>query len=298
MKPKLLLHPDKWSNAKSFFLEDLYRKHFELSCNINDDGIVYAHCLDYEWAKSLNRPAIIDHLWEYKDFNIDIQKSNLIKVIHHDDWFFIANECLWYTDLEYQNYTASGINDKDFLMLMNYQHKHRDQLWEKIQPHLSNSLYSYRDLGVAIDGDISREEGTWQRYLNQSWYNKTKYSIVVESKIDKIFITEKILKPLAFGHPFIVWSAPGILERLRNFGFKTFDNCIDESYDLEKDDNKRLEMILNEVARLNATPSDYFLDIETQSRININHKRFYNVEWATEQFEKYFDQIKEYSSRW
>ena len=54
-------------------------------------------------------------------------------------------------------------------------------------------------------------------------------------------------------------------------------------------------MILNEVARLNDTPSDYFLDTETQSRININHKRFYNVEWATEQFEKYFDKIKQYS---
>ena len=78
MKPKLLLHPDKWSNATAFFLEELYQKHFDISYDLNDDGIVYAHWLDYEWAKSLNRPAIIDHLWEYEDFNIDIQKNNLI----------------------------------------------------------------------------------------------------------------------------------------------------------------------------------------------------------------------------
>ena len=34
-------------------------------------------------------------------------------------------------------------------------------------------------------------------------------------------------------------------------GWKTFHPYIDEGYDYEKDDNKRLEMIINEVKRLN-----------------------------------------------
>ena len=29
MKPKLLLHPDKWSNATTFFLGPLFDKYFE-----------------------------------------------------------------------------------------------------------------------------------------------------------------------------------------------------------------------------------------------------------------------------
>tara|TARA_B110000858_G_scaffold128808_1_gene146498 strand:+ start:1445 stop:2365 length:921 start_codon:yes stop_codon:yes gene_type:complete len=300
-KPKLLLRSDKWSNASTSYLEPLFDKYFErvfidsTATYSPDEYIVYTHCIDWKWVlpwRDRGFKVVIDNLWEHKDFDIGGRNGDLITVINHDDWFFIANECLWYNELGYQNYTAGTYNNKDFLMLMNYQHNHRDMIWEKIQPHLSNSLHSYRDIGVSIDGDIPREDVGWQRYLNQSWYNKTKYSVVVESTINRIFISEKILKPLAFGHPFIVWGASGILEQLRNFGFKTFDNCIDESYDLEKDDNKRLEMIMNEIEILNATPPDYFLDTETQSRININNKRFYNVEWATEQFEKYFNELK------
>jgi len=290
---KLILKEDSWSNATAFFLEDLYREHFELTTDLSNDGIVYAHCQDWEWAKSLNRPAIIDHLWEYKDFNPDIQETDQIKVIHHDDWFFLANECLWYDALGYQDYIASNVNDRDFLMFINKKKDARDQIWKATEDLRKNSFASYQGIGVPMYGDIDRNLGEWQRYLNTDWYDRTKYSLVVETRIDEIFITEKVLKPLAFGHPFIVWGAPGILARLRKLGFETFDNCIDESYDLEEDNDKRLTMIIEEVARLNATPKDYFLDQETQRRIDTNHDRFYNSDWATQQFEKYFEQIKQ-----
>ena len=296
MKPKLLLHPDKWSNATAFFLEELYQKHFDISYDLNDDGIVYAHWQDWEWAKSLNRPAIIDHLWD-SWANPEIVDTDLLKVIRSDGWFCIANECLWYKALGYDEYQSTNTNDQTFLMLMNYQRAHRDQIWEKIQPYLDNALYSYQDRRVSIEGDIAREEGLWQRHLNQSWYNKTKYSLVVETDVTECH-SEKILKPCAYRHPFITWAPQGYLFWLRSWGFETFDNCIDESYDLETDNTKRLEMIIKEVARLNAKPKDYFLDNETQRRLDNNYKRFYNIEWAYEQMELYFDQIKEYSSRW
>jgi len=293
---KLILKEGSWSNATAFFLEDLYREHFDLTTDLSSDGIVYAHCLDYEWAKSLNRPAIIDHLWEYKGFNLNIQETDQIKVIHNEDWFFVANESLWYNELGYRAYLASNINDKDFLMPINRRKPARDKIWKATENLRGNSFASYQGIGVPMYGDIDTDLGEWQRHLNTDWYDRTKYSLVVESRIDEIFITEKILKPLAFGHPFIVWGAPGIMARLRKLGFETFDNCIDESYDLEKDDDKRLAMIIDEVARLNAVAKDYFLDSKTQQKIKHNHKRFYNVEWATEQFEKYFEKINELSS--
>ena len=297
MRPKLLLHPDKWSNATAFFLEELYQKHFDISYDLNDEGIVYAHWQDWEWAKRLKRPAIIDHLWDPWT-NPEIVDTDLLKVIRSDGWFAIANECLWYQSLGYSNYQAKNTNDRTFLMLMNYQRLHRDQIWDKIQPHLDNALYSYQDRRITIDGDIAREEGPWQRYLNKTWYDRTAFSLVVESSTDQGAQSEKVLKPCAFRHPFIVWGPQGYLKWLRSWGFETFDNCIDESYDLETDNTKRLEMIIKEVARLIATPKDYFLDNETQRRLDNNYKRFYNIEWAHEQMELYFDQIKEYSSRW
>jgi len=126
------------------------------------------------------------------------------------------------------------------------------------------------------------------------------YSLVVESGIDNnpMIHSEKILKPIAFQHPFIVWGPCRYLEWLKTWGFETFDNIIDESYDLEPDPKLRLEMVIKEVARLNQQPSEYFDGPETLKRIDNNFNRFYNVDWAIEQFEKYFDTIKQYSNSW
>ena len=294
---KLILKQDRWSNATAFFLEDLYRKHFEISYDLDDEGIVYVHWQDWEWAKSLNRPAIIDHLWDPWQ-NPHIKDTEYLKVIRSDGWFCIANECLWYRDLGYDQYQAKNTNDRTFLMLINYQRQHRDQIWDKIQPHLDNALYSYQDRGVTIEGDIAREEGEWQRYLNKDWYDRTAFSLVVESGIEEGVHSEKVLKPMAFRQPFVVWGLQGYLKWLRTWGFETFNNCIDESYDLEEDNEKRLEMVVKEVDRLIELDPDHFKDETTQQTLDNNYKRLYNIEWATKQFEKYFDKIKQYSSRW
>ena len=67
----------------------------------------------------------------------------------------------------------------------------------------------------------------------------------------KKFFTEKTYKPIWFKQAFIVCAVPGFLDYMRKLGWQTFHPFIDEGYDYEKDDNKRLEMIINEVKRLN-----------------------------------------------
>ena len=52
-------------------------------------------------------------------------------------------------------------------------------------------------------------------------------------------------------HPFIVFGNPHTLKILKNYGFKTFDKIIDESYDNEFDSKKRFEMAYSEVKKLN-----------------------------------------------
>jgi len=296
---KLILKEDSWTNATAFFLEDLYREHFELTTDLSSDGIVYSHWQDWEWAKSLNRPAIIDHLWDPWE-NPEIQDTEYLKVIRSDGWFAIANECLWYQELGYHTYQPELQKNKTFLMPMNLQKEHRDQIWSAIQPHLGRAVYSYVAHGIQLPYDINAERGDWQRYINPDWFDRTMYSLVVESGIDNnpMIHSEKILKPIAFQHPFIVWGPCRYLEWLKTWGFETFDNIIDESYDLEPDPKLRLEMVIKEVARLNQQPSEYFDGPETLKRIDNNFNRFYNVDWAIEQFEKYFDTIKQYSNSW
>jgi len=51
-------------------------------------------------------------------------------------------------------------------------------------------------------------------------------------------------------HPFILASVPKSLEILKSMGYKTFSPFINEDYDNELDDGKRMLMIVSEIERL------------------------------------------------
>ncbi len=63
------------------------------------------------------------------------------------------------------------------------------------------------------------------------------------------FISEKTCKPILYHQPFIMISVPYFLDMLRELGFKTFHPYIDESYDTELNDAKRMMMIVKQVER-------------------------------------------------
>lgn len=71
-------------------------------------------------------------------------------------------------------------------------------------------------------------------------------------------ITEKTNKPVACQKPFIAFSTPYFLEDFRSLGFETFSPYINEDYDKEPDNHKRLNMIVNEIERITNLPKhDY-----------------------------------------
>jgi hypothetical protein len=55
-----------------------------------------------------------------------------------------------------------------------------------------------------------------------------------------------------------MFATPFFLEDMQNLGYKTFSPYIDESYDTEVDNYKRLNMIVQEVNRIcNLSKEDY-----------------------------------------
>ena len=56
-------------------------------------------------------------------------------------------------------------------------------------------------------------------------------------------ITEKTFKAIALEMPFVLVASAGSLEYLREYGFQTFDGILDESYDTEIDDMRRVERV-------------------------------------------------------
>jgi uncharacterized coiled-coil protein SlyX len=94
----------------------------------------------------------------------------------------------------------------------------------------------------------------------------------------RIHLTEKTLRPIACGHPFVLAAGPGSLEYLRSYGFRTFAPWIDESYDHEPDSLRRLEKIINSMNKINLLDTeefDQFL-IEIRHIADFNKKHFFS----------------------
>jgi hypothetical protein len=80
----------------------------------------------------------------------------------------------------------------------------------------------------------------------------TYINVVLETQFNgsKLHLTEKTLRPIACGQPFILAAAPGALTLLRHYGFHTYESLIDESYDFEIDPVRRLEKIIFAMKKL------------------------------------------------
>lgn len=77
-------------------------------------------------------------------------------------------------------------------------------------------------------------------------YQNTYCEIVLETLFDdnRLHLTEKILRPIAMGHPFLLCATAGSLQYLRDYGFKTFDSVINEDYDLISNPMDRLSAVI------------------------------------------------------
>lgn len=67
---------------------------------------------------------------------------------------------------------------------------------------------------------------------------------------DKLHLTEKVFKPIVAGQPFLLLAGVGNLEYLRSYGFKTFGDYWDESYDSITDPGKRVEAVVAVLEKL------------------------------------------------
>jgi hypothetical protein len=226
-------------------------------------------------------PVVLDYLWDH--FGYSHISDNVLMLRSNN--FIFANEVLHYNYMEHRALEFYRDADKFMLCLMNQQRPHRDQIFDKLTKYSEDSYMSYLHRGIRIANDIENDSAhngapNWQRYVHPDWYNKTNFSLVVETSVhDPRFYSEKILKPFAFKHPLIVWGPPTIFSRIKDLGFVGFDNVIDESYDTIVDSNQRLTAILSQVDILYKefqTIKNIFTDKLTLEKLEHNYNLFYN----------------------
>jgi len=111
-------------------------------------------------------------------------------------------------------------------------------------------------------------------------YTSTAIEVVLETLFDdsRWHLTEKTLRPIACGKPFILAATPGSLQYLRNYGFETFAGLIDESYDTIADSKHRLDAIVQEIKRITAldAAAKQVLYTKLHEIAQRNKQRFFN----------------------
>jgi hypothetical protein len=111
----------------------------------------------------------------------------------------------------------------------------------------------------------------------------------------KNHLTEKSFKPIVMQQPFIIQSCKGSLEYLRRYGFKTFAEFWDESYD-EADDGIRTYEIGKLLQNINNMTQKEKTSLQTALNSIVEH----NYNWFySEEFEKLlWNELQGMMSKW
>ena len=138
--------------------------------------------------------------------------------------------------------------------------------WKQIWNWLSKKHYGHKE----ITKILKRSEGVQHlppMYLDEkdlvtnraehqpsieSYYQETFFSVVSETTFyeNVPFLSEKIFKTIAMGHPFILVGSPNTLQYLKKLGYRTFAPYINEHYDSIEDHGDRAIAIVDEIERI------------------------------------------------
>lgn len=108
----------------------------------------------------------------------------------------------------------------------------------------------------------------------------TRYD-VLEPVVDMAVITEKTMKSLLFGRPFLVNGGPGCLKAIKRWGFKTYDFLFDESYDDRAHFMDRQEILLSNVKRYKNLHGD-FMSIMRENRSVLEYNSQHMIRFPLE----------------
>jgi hypothetical protein len=277
--PQQYLNTDRW---KRWRLGE-YGVKLEYCCNFNLQSVALAHGTIYD-------QVILIHS-EKNSIDLEKYQQNGFICVHHWAHAVIARD--WYRFAQFDiRLTTKKQPQKTFLIYSRdwshrreYRLKFLEMLIENNLDHVSQTgiMHNNSDGAHFLDYEFSNPKFKLNdpQLINCIPINtvssassadydytdiiSTQISVVLETVFDdsRIHLTEKTLRPIACGHPFILAAGTGALDYIRSYGFKTFSPWIDESYDQEPDSLIRMEKIIKSMQQIQ--------NLQGQDREDFNH---------------------------
>ncbi len=257
--------------------------------------------------------TVIDFMNEWAGQPVKFE-SNLVPIKHCEIQFDYTNDMFFSGPKLYQkNKLCKGLLEKllptyqksvsrQWDLLLGEESENKDWLYSTIQNHkvLDSTFLTYfgKDTNnghwsenvvrpkkhtAETLGPLENRFNTQIRcsdLLDPEIYNMTHYTAVVETTIHNDFamFSEKEAKPIVAKRPFVIFGSCGQLKAFRSLGFKTFDQVIDESYDLIEDKHERWQKVLDSMLQLSEM-NHIKVHNELASVLIHNKEHFENKEW-------------------
>jgi hypothetical protein len=188
-----------------------------------------------------------------------------------------------------------------FFPLLSHSHKMRPSM-EYTLPVLKYSIPDNPEIYDEVETIMKENESLFPLRLNidytfnKNWldmddfylYENSYLSIVTETfffdnmrdpnssnntirNLYSVFFTEKIFKPIAMKHPFIVFSRPNTLLELHKKGYKSFVPFINEDYDSIEDNITRFNFLLDEIIRLSKLTDQEWIEWQKNIQHIVEH---------------------------
>ena len=272
---------------------------------------------------------ILARPWESAENVANSKFYDIIKEFDYNKWFG-GTTWFWYwmrdkhrdnkLKVSHDHNGSYWHKTHDFLYLNKAPREHRIKLYNKLKDAyvLDNSIHTFTMLDPPVrlekkyelPGIDPKDYPRWgkDQDIYELPYIDTVCSIVSETNDNdyEVFMTEKIWKPIIAQHVFVVHGNHLYLQRLREMGFKTFNNYFDEGYDLEQDSNERINKIVSlckelksrcddgsVVERGNKKWQDIYL--QTQALRKHNYDMFFNKEKLSLEINKTLELFLEFA---
>jgi len=227
------------------------------------------------------RKIIIDNRTE-TDFNIHTlehnantlwivsgQEPSTNNIVRVPFWFGTQEQTNFARQRHYQ---PQPQHTHDFLLMQRRRTPDRDLLMQALAPVLHRAVYSDPVHKRFLPGEHSPPTAEQQRSIDPAWFDSTGASLVVEARqsAGDVFVTEKTVRSLVMCHPFVAFAQPSHLAVLRSWGFETFPELWDESYDSNPAISQRVAAIADALKQF---------DISAVAANTVQQKLQHNRAW-------------------
>jgi hypothetical protein len=196
--------------------------------------------------------------------------------------FLIYNRA-WSGTREYRLKFADLLLDNNLIRKSNIKFNPVDNNIHYTQHKFANQKFIINNCDLEQSFELNSTSSACSADYDSNDYKISGIEVVLETLFDdsRLHLTEKSLRPIACGKPFILVATAHSLQYLRDYGFKTFNGLIDESYDLIQDPLERLTAVIAELKRIAAIPADKKQQLwrELHAIANYNKNLFFSREW-------------------